>query len=245
MPRYFQITSAKRVNDWVNQLSRLCSVWLMRRLILGLAFGGALLSPSAALADGLTPTVAPIPAATTNVAPTTVPTQWTAYGFNITAPASIWPSLELLHLLHFDWELASASQRPTPIVLTDLPAGAFGEYDRTANVVQLSNMLLGTSLEARTAFLAHELTHLNDDLNGRLGDPGDLSANGCYATEVRAFQNEANFWQMVFGPQGKPGPDPIEARENIKMWAFVGNAYFTDLVVRTTPSYIRQCGREN
>jgi hypothetical protein len=50
---------------------------------------------------------------------------------------------------------------------------------------------------------------------------------------------------MIFGSAGKPNPDPTEAREDVKMWAFVGNAYFTDLVVRTTPSYISQCGRDN
>ena len=129
--------------------------------------------------------------------------------------------------------------------MADLPVGVFGQYDRAANVVRLSNALFDTGVEARTALLAHELTHLNDDLNGRLGPSTQLSPSDCYATEVRAFQNEANVWQMIFGPEGKPNPDPIEARENVKMWAFVGNAYFTDLVVRTTPSYISQCGRDN
>jgi hypothetical protein len=165
--------------------------------------------------------------------------QWTAYGFNVTAAVSMFPMLEELHKFQFDWELASASERPTPLVWADLPNGVFGEYDRTADMVKLSNVLLMTSVEARTAFLAHELTHLNDDLNGRLVDS---SSTGCYESEVRAFQNEANFWNMVFGPNGKPKPDPIEARENTKMWAFLGNAHFTDLVVRTTPSYIHECG---
>jgi hypothetical protein len=164
---------------------------------------------------------------------------WTAYGYDIIAPASMWPMLELLHTMHFDWELTSAAQRPTPLVWSDLPTGMFGQYDRSANVIRLSNVLLSSSTEARTAFVAHELTHLNDDLNGRLADG---SSAGCYAAEVRAFENEANFWTMLFGPQGKPAPDPIEARENTKMWAFVGNPHFVDLVLQTTPSYVRQCG---
>jgi hypothetical protein len=171
--------------------------------------------------------------------PTSDTSHWTAYGFQVTAPASMWPMLELLHGQHFDWALASAGQRPTPLAWADLPAGVFGQYDRTNNVIRLSNVLVSSSLEARTAFLAHELTHLNDDLNGRLGD---LSTEACYAAEARAFENEANFWIMLFGPQGKPSPDPIEAKENAKMWAFAGNPAFANLVLRTTPSYVRQCG---
>jgi hypothetical protein len=64
----------------------------------------------------------------------------------------------------------------------------------------------------------------------------------CYQAETRAFVNEANFWQMVVGPKGKTTQDPIEAQENAKMHAFVGNSQFADLVLRTTASYIKQCG---
>jgi len=87
--------------------------------------------------------------------------------------------------------------------------------------------------------LAHELTHLTDDLNGKLGD---MVGSVCYEAEVRAFVNEANFWQMVNGPLGKTSPDGIELQENAKMFAFVGNSRFADLVVRTTGSYMKQCG---
>jgi hypothetical protein len=167
---------------------------------------------------------------------------WTAYGFDITAPGSMWPMLELLHKQHFDWQLYSAQQRPTPLVWADLPTGVFGQYDRSNNVIRLANVLQTSSVEARTAFLAHELTHLNDDLNGRLADS---SSETCYAAETRAFENEANFWIMTFGPDGKKAPDAFEARENTKMRAFVGHQHFADLVVRTTPSYVRQCGADN
>jgi len=167
-------------------------------------------------------------------------THWVADGFTIAAPASMWPMLDLLHTMHFDWEIASAAQRPTPLVWADLPAGVFAEFDRSTNVIRLSRALQASSVEAGTAFLAHELTHLNDDLNGRLTH----SSSTCYSAETRAFENEANFWSMVFGPQGKRAPDPIEARENMKMWAFVGNPTFADLVVRTTPSYVSECGAD-
>lgn len=190
----------------------------------------ALASCSVASAEGQ-------PMATSTSVPVT--THWTADGFDVVAPASMWPQLDLLHSLHFDWELASAAQRPTPLIWSDLPIGVFGRYDRSNNVVALSNVLRSSGLEARTAILAHELTHLNDDLNGRLVDS---SSAGCYAAEARAFRNEANFWMMAFGPQGKQLPDTIEARENAKMWAFVGNAHFLDLVLQTTPSYVRECG---
>jgi hypothetical protein len=192
----------------------------------------SLLAPTttwAALPDGQVP-----------VAPSAPATAWTAYGYTIQAPASMWPMLELLHQLHFDWQLASAQQGGTAIGWTDLPVGTFGQYDRSSNVVNLSTVLQTSSVEARTAFLAHELTHVNDEVNGRLDG---LSSAACYEAEVRAFENEANFWEMLFGPRGKMDADPIEARENAKMWAFVGNAHFADLVVRTTPSYVRECGR--
>jgi hypothetical protein len=164
---------------------------------------------------------------------------WTAYGFNITAPASMWPMLELLHKQHFDWELASAGQRPTPLVWASLPNGIYGQYVPTQNVVRVSWVLQTSSVEVATAYLAHELTHLTDDLNGKLGD---MIGSVCYEAETRAFVNEANFWQMVVGPMGKMTADPIEAQENAKMLAFVGNSQFADLVVRTTASYVKQCG---
>ena len=167
--------------------------------------------------------------------------RWTAYGFNVQAPSSMWPMLELLHRSNFDWALAGASRKPTPIVWAELPRGVYGQYSSTNNTVKLSTVLQSTSLEARAAFLAHELTHLNDDLNGELGD---MTGSACYDAETRAFVNEANLWSMLFGPKGKVGADAIEAQENTKMWAFVGNTHFADLVVRTTASYIKQCGTD-
>jgi hypothetical protein len=166
-------------------------------------------------------------------------TQWTAYGFHVTAPASMWPMLEILHAYHFDWELYSVQTRPTPLQWSPLPPGVYGQYVRSQNVVKLSSMLQSESPELGASFLAHELTHLNDDLNGRLGD---ATGDACYAAETRAFVNEANYWQMVWGPQGKPDPDTLEASENAKMFAFVGNSDYADLVLRTTASYVKQCG---
>ena len=157
----------------------------------------------------------------------------------MTAPSSIWPMLELLHKQKFDWELYSAGQRPTPVVWAALPPGVYGSYVPAQNVVKLSFVLQDSSVEVATAFLAHEFTHLNDDLNGRLGT---MTGDACYQAETRAFVNEANFWQMVVGPNGKITHDPIEAQENAKMHAFVGNSQFADLVLRTTASYVKQCG---
>ena len=212
----------------------------------GFAAGEQLPVPSTTLP---TPTVqtAAVPTATPSVTSVPVPSptaslasgRWTAYGFNVVAPAGMWPMLELLHVLHFDWELASASRRPTPIAWATLPSGVYGSYLTNGNVVRLSSVLQNESVELGTAFLAHELTHLNDDLNGRLGDG---TGDACYEAETRAFVNEANFWQMVFGPRGKVAPDAIEDQENQKMFAFVGNEHFADLVVRTTASYVSQCG---
>jgi hypothetical protein len=165
--------------------------------------------------------------------------RWTAYGFNIQAPSSMWPMLELLHRNSFDWALSDAGRRQTPISWAELPRGVYGQYSPGTNTVKLSSVLQTTGIEARSAFLAHELTHLNDDLNGMLGD---LAGDNCYEAETRAFVNEANLWSMLFGKLGKPNADAIEAQENTKMWAFVGNTHFVDLVVRTTGSYVRQCG---
>jgi|SRR5579859_526435 len=165
--------------------------------------------------------------------------QWTDYGFHITAPQDVWPMLELLHQYHFDWELYSLEQRPTPVVWSPLASGVYGQYSPSLNVVKLSSMLQNESVELGTAFLAHELTHLTDDLNGKLAN---MDADECYAAETRAFVNEANFWQMVNGPSGKVTNDWLEQQENNKMFAFVGNSPFADLVLRTTPSYVKQCG---
>jgi hypothetical protein len=211
---------------------------------LSLAFAALFTTSALALAeDAAAPaeTVAP-PQTTAILAPVPAPANsehWTAYGFNITAPSSMWPMLELLHTQHFDWELASASQRPTPLVWSNLPNGIYGQYVPSQNVVRVSWVLQTESVEVATAYLAHELTHLTDDLNGKLGD---MTGSVCYEAETRAFVNEANFWLMVVGPLGKPTVDPIEAQENAKMLAFVGNSHFADVVVRTTASYVKQCG---
>ena len=165
--------------------------------------------------------------------------QWTQYGFHINAPTDMWPMLELLHQYHFDWELYSIQARPTPLAWASLPAGVYGSYVPSQNVVKLSYVLQNESVELGSAFLAHELTHLNDDLNGRLGD---ITGDACYGAETRAFVNEANFWQMVNGPQGKATNDSLEQQENTKMFAFVGHSDFADLVLRTTPSYVKECG---
>jgi len=195
---------------------------------------------AAPAATATTPQTAAILAAVPAAAPVSAATEhWTAYGYNISAPASMWPMLELLHKQHFDWELASAGQRPTPLIWSNLPSGVYGQYVPTQNVVRVSWVLQTSSVEVATAYLAHELTHLTDDLNGKLGD---MTGSVCYEAETRAFVNEANFWQMVVGPLGKTSADPIEAQENAKMLAFVGNTHFADLVVRTTASYVKQCG---
>lgn len=166
-------------------------------------------------------------------------TTWTEFGFHVTAPQNMWPMLETLHQYTMDWELYSAQTRPTPLVWADLPVGVYGQYVPSLNVVKVSYVLQNESTGLAASFLAHELTHLNDDLNGRLGN---LTGDACYAAETRAFTNEANFWQMVNGPQGKPNPDQLELQENTKMFAFVGNSSFADLVLRTTASYVKQCG---
>jgi hypothetical protein len=188
-------------------------------------------------------TAADLTATTVSASITTVAASddqhWTAYGFNITAPSSMWPMLELLHKYHFDWELYSAQQRPTPLVWAPLPAGVYGQYVPAQNIVKVSWVLQSKSVEVATSFLAHELTHLTDDLNGKLGN---MTGDVCYDAETRAFVNEANFWQMVVGPQGKTTTDPVESQENLKMFAFVGNSHFADLVLRTTASYEKQCG---
>jgi len=111
------------------------------------------------------PAIATKPQMTAVVAPADAE-HWTAYGYNVTAPASMWPMLELLHQQHFDWELASAGQRPTPLIWANLPSGIYGQYVPKQNVVKVSWLLQTESVVVGTAFLAHELTHLTDDLNG-------------------------------------------------------------------------------
>jgi hypothetical protein len=188
------------------------------------------------LAHAENPAAAP---PTLDAVPTDPVQQWTNYGFHITAPASMLPMLELLHQYHFDWELYSIQARPTPLVWATLAPGAYGSYVPAQNVVKLSTVLQNESVDLGTAFLAHELTHLTDDLNGQLGN---MSGDACYAAETRAFVNEANFWQMLWGPQGKRTSDWLEQQENNKMFSFVGHSDFADLVLRTTASYVKECG---
>jgi hypothetical protein len=166
--------------------------------------------------------------------------RWTAHGFNVNAPRSIWPMLELLHEYKFDWALAAASRAQAPIVWADLPTGMYGQYSLSSDTVRLSTALESTGVEAGAAFLVHELTHLTDDVNGVFG--ADVTGAACYEAEVRAFSNEANLWSMIFGRQGKRSADKIEAQQNLKMRSFVGKPGYVDLVLRTTAGYVRQCG---
>jgi hypothetical protein len=202
---------------------------VFRLRVVAIALVALFISSTAAFAEG----------DSTLSAASTDADHWTAYGFNITAPSTMWPMLELLHQYKFDWELYSAEQKPTPIIWANLPPHVYGQYVPSLNVVRLSFVLQDESTELATSYLAHELTHLTDDLNGKLGN---MTGDACYAAETRAFVNEANFWEMVNGPQGKTTTDPLEREENAKMFAFVGNSGFADLVLRTTQSYISQCG---
>src|ERR1051326_6971407 len=146
-------------------------------------------SATAAFAEDAAATTPALDASAVSVQP-----QWTAYGFHISAPTDMWPMLELLHKYHFDWELYSVQQRPTPLAWSPLAPGVYGKYVPSQNMVELSSMLQNESTDLATAFLAHELTHLTDDLNDKLAN---VTGGAYYAAETRAFVNEANFWEIV------------------------------------------------
>jgi PilZ domain-containing protein len=142
---------------------------------------------------------------------------WSAYGYTIPAPKSLWPALEVLRARGYDWALDALNARPLRLTFTPLAPHISGVYGQSDDSIRLAAPLELARPETQAAVLVHEATHLSDVLHGRW----EGSRDGCLQFEERALANEASFWRELWGPSGKPVPtDEWEAALNDLVWSF-------------------------
>jgi hypothetical protein len=96
---------------------------------------------------------------------------------------------------------------------------AWAHFDRRSNDIWVHTSLTGADPRTVAVVLAHEATHAQDRLEGRIDADRittDAQARACYDTEVRAFSNELTIWSQLFGDEGKsPELHRVERQNNI------------------------------
>lgn len=117
----------------------------------------------------------------------------------------IWPAFAVLSDLGADSVLQLYEAQSVSVYYAVLPPGRDGRTVVESGqrpTILLSASWSNTDPKAQATVLVHEAAHLYDLLTGRLArDP-----EGCVANEIRAFSEQANAWQTLYGPNGKSDP---------------------------------------
>ncbi len=92
--------------------------------------------------------------------------------------------------------------RRVPIVFAPLPDAVVGLFSARPPTIRVSTVYRGADAPALAAVIVHEAAHASDFFRG---EPID-TPEGCFATEERAFRYQAEFWRLLFGPQGRQPP---------------------------------------
>lgn len=138
--------------------------------------------------------------------------------------------------------LDSLARADVPIFPAPPVPGAWAFYDPRGRVIQVSDRLVGIDPRSAAVVIAHEATHAQDHLEGRLRlerhQPADEAA--CFASETRAFGIEQNLWRQLYGPLGRPIELHALDRDQNVLMEFVGEsaADLEDLIRR---AYRRLC----
>jgi hypothetical protein len=117
----------------------------------------------------------------------------------------LWPAFAVLADHGADTVLRLYEAQSVNVHYAVLPPGRDGrtviESGRDPTIV-LSASWATTDPKAQATILVHEATHMYDLLGGQLArDP-----EGCVDNEIRAFSEQANAWQALYGPHGKSEP---------------------------------------
>lgn len=165
--------------------------------------------------------------------------RWTAYGYDLAAPASMWPALELLHTRGYGWVPRTLQDARARVAWGALPADLWGSYTSARNEVVLDQLIEFYPADNVAAVLVHEATHLADSLARRIGStPAD-----CFAAERRAFEAEAAFWLALHGPRGKPSPATgIERSSNALVYVLANDREAFERGF--TGAYEQQCSHD-
>ncbi len=84
-------------------------------------------------------------------------------------------------------------------------------YDISTRSITVNASTMDVDVRVLAAALAHEATHAWEHAQGLRLDPAEPAR--CFEAELRAFQNQAMFWQATHGPEGKLRADTREEEE--------------------------------
>lgn len=126
----------------------------------------------------------------------------------------IWPAFAVLSDLDAQAVLQLYEKQSVSVAYAILPAGRDGRTVLESGhnpTILLSASWASTDPRAQATILVHEARHLYDLLAGQLArDP-----EGCVANEVRAFDEQANAWEALYGAGGKAEPtSPLDTALN-------------------------------
>jgi hypothetical protein len=122
-----------------------------------------------------------------------------------------------------------------PMVTAPLPAEVLGGYNQVEKVIRLNTSILDEDPRAIATVLAHELTHAQQDWEGR------SIQDQCVVLEQEAFANGAVVWSELWN--GAPPSRTALETELTRMallWVTEGDPGIYKLVV-DEPGYQRQC----
>jgi hypothetical protein len=129
--------------------------------------------------------------------------------------------------------------RGVAVRFAPLGQGIYARYNVAAQLIEIDPAWADADDETLAAVLAHEATHVQDDMSGYLATGG---ASACLESEVRAFRTAASFWLAQFGPAGKPAPgSDLEVQLNRIAALQASDPGGLERLVRQT--YVDQCSQ--
>ncbi|HLH22596.1 MAG TPA: hypothetical protein VK066_08740 [Chloroflexota bacterium] len=146
----------------------------------------------------------------------------TPNGGEIQVDRRLLPALDLLGSLDIGRPLVNDLARAgVPVFMApERPeVEAWAHFDPRARDIWVHTSLVGGDPRTVAVVLAHEATHSQDLLEGRIDGQRittDAQAQACFDTEIHAFSNQLAIWSELFGDEGKtPELHRIERENNI------------------------------
>jgi hypothetical protein len=123
------------------------------------------------------------------------------------------------------------------LLLQDIASlGAYGATSERYHVILFDTAFAKLDNHDLAGVMAHEAQHAAD----LTASGGPVTANECYAFELRGFLVGSAIWQAFYGPNGKPNPsNTFELRENAILLEFRQNP--ARFVKNLQTFYAREC----
>jgi hypothetical protein len=150
----------------------------------------------------------------------------------------IWPALQVLYSARHTWTLQALQATGTRIEFTQLPVQAAGAYLVNRSLIVINSRYAKSDPRALATAIEHEGKHVADWLSGL----DIVSPEGCIATEVNAFREQAKTWGELVGPNGKANPqDDLEVSLNIQLAVYQQKPQAIPSIIADYPGYQAQC----